>query len=221
MAIEAVVFDIGGVLELTPATRWQDRWAASLGMSVSGLDARLNAVWAAGEIGAVSYEEVERQIAQTLGLDAEQLGRLMEDVWSEYLGTLNEDLARYFAALRPRYRTGILSNSFVGAREREQRAYGFADMCDVIVYSHEAGTRKPDPAIYQAVCDRLDVSPQEVVFLDDFGVGLEGARRIGMTAIRFTGTEQAIAELDHVLISTAWRSGGSRLKPRQPDDSVS
>jgi epoxide hydrolase-like predicted phosphatase len=199
MAIAAVVFDIGGVLELTPATRWQDRWAASLGMSVSELDARLGPVWAAGEIGAVSYEEVERDLAQTLGLDAEQLGRFMGDVWSEYLGTLNEALARYFAALRPRYRTGILSNSFVGAREREQRAHGFADMCDVIVYSHEEGTKKPDPAIYQAVCDRLDVSPRDVVFLDDREVGVAGARRIGMTAIRFTDTEQAIAELDHHL----------------------
>jgi beta-phosphoglucomutase-like phosphatase (HAD superfamily) len=38
-----------------------------------------------------------------------------------------------------------------------------------------------------------------VVFLDDFDVGVEGARRIGMTAIRFTNTEQAIAELDHHL----------------------
>jgi putative hydrolase of the HAD superfamily len=199
MAIAAVVFDIGGVLEVTPATRWQDRWAASLGMSVTELDARLGPVWAAGEVGAVSYEEVERQVAQILGLDAEQLGRIMEDAWSEYLGTLNEDMARYFAALRPRYRTGILSNSFVGAREREQRAYGFGDMCDVLVYSHEEGTKKPDPAIYQAVCDRLDVSPSEVVFLDDFDVGVKGARRIGMTAIRFTDTEQAIAELDHHL----------------------
>ena len=199
MAIKAVVFDIGGVLELTPATRWQDRWAASLRVSVSDLDARLGPLWAAGEIGAVSYEQVEGQVAQTLGLDAEQLARFMEDVWSEYLGSLNEDLARYFAALRPRYRTGILNNSFVGAREREQRVYGFADMCDVIVYSHEEGTKKPDPAIYQGVCDRLDVSPQEVVFLDDFDVGVQGARRIGMTAIRFTDTEQAIAELDHHL----------------------
>jgi epoxide hydrolase-like predicted phosphatase len=95
--------------------------------------------------------------------------------------------------------TGILSNSFIGAREREQRAYGFADMCDVIVYSHEEGTKKPNPAIYQAVCDRLDVSPSEVVFVDDLDVGVEGARRIGMTVIKFTDTEQAIAELDHHL----------------------
>jgi hypothetical protein len=36
-------------------------------------------------------------------------------------------------------------NSFVGAREREQALYGFKDMCDVIVYSHEVGWLKPDP----------------------------------------------------------------------------
>ncbi len=199
MAIEAVVFDIGGVLELTPPTRWQDRWAASLGMSVFELEARLGPVWTAGEIGAVSCDEVERHVAQSLGLDVEPLGRFMADVWSEYLGTLNEDLATYFAALRPRYRTGLLSNSFVGAREREQLAYGLADMCDVIVYSHEEGTKKPDPAIYKTVCARLDTSPRKVAFLDDCEVGVEGARRIGMTAIRFTDTEQTIAELDHHL----------------------
>ncbi|MGH2867722.1 MAG: HAD family hydrolase [Solirubrobacteraceae bacterium] len=199
MAIEAVVFDIGGVLELTPATRWQDRWAMSLGIAVSELEARLASVWAAGEIGAVSYEEVQRHIAQTLGLDAEQLGRFMDDVWSEYLGTLNEELARYFAALRPRYRTGIVSNSFVGAREREQGAYGFAEMCDVIVYSHEEGTKKPDPVMYRIVCDRLGVSPPDVLFLDDFDVCLQGALEVGMTAVKFTDTEQAIAELDRHL----------------------
>jgi quinol monooxygenase YgiN len=35
--------------------------------------------------------------------------------------------------------------SFVGAREKEQAAYGFAERCDRIIYSHEAGLAKPDP----------------------------------------------------------------------------
>jgi hypothetical protein len=37
-----------------------------------------------------------------------------------YLGTANTELIEYARSLRPRFRTGILSNSFVGAREREQ-----------------------------------------------------------------------------------------------------
>ena len=44
----------------------------------------------------------------------------MADLWREYLGTANTELIEYARRLRPRYRTGILSNSFVGAREREQ-----------------------------------------------------------------------------------------------------
>jgi len=40
----------------------------------------------------------------------------MADLCAEYLGTLNVELTNYFRELRPRYRTAMLSNSFVGAR---------------------------------------------------------------------------------------------------------
>jgi epoxide hydrolase-like predicted phosphatase len=109
---------------------------------------------------------------------------------------LNERLARYFAGVRPRFRTAILSNSFVGARERERAAYGFEDMCDLIVYSHEEGTKKPELRFYEIACERLGVSPHEALFLDDFPACVEGAQRAGMTAITFIDNEQAIAELD-------------------------
>jgi beta-phosphoglucomutase-like phosphatase (HAD superfamily) len=58
-------------------------------------------------------------------------------------------------------------NSFVGAREREQALYGFKDMCDVIVYSHEVGWLKPDPRVYRVACERLGCAPDEAVLLDD------------------------------------------------------
>ena len=63
---------------------------------------------------------MERCVGTALGLDAAGVAELMDELWVEYVGRLNEELAEYFASLRPRYRTGILSNSFVGAREREQ-----------------------------------------------------------------------------------------------------
>lgn len=199
MAIDAVIFDIGGVLEITPATSWDDRWAARLGLDRSDMISRLEPIWNAGEIGAISLDDIEQWATEALGLREAEVPAFMDDQWSEYLGTLNEDLARYFAELRPRFRTGILSNSFVGAREREQDAYGFEEMCDVVVYSHEEGIRKPDARFYGIVCDRLGVQPQTVLFLDDVQACVEGARRVGMTPIRFVNNEQAIAELDHHL----------------------
>jgi HAD superfamily hydrolase (TIGR01509 family) len=174
MRIEAVIFDIGGVLEITPPTGWQERWAGTLGLSPPRLEEHLAPIFRAGATGGMSLPEVEQSIAGALGLKTAALSQFMGDLWTEYLGTLNEPLASYFERLRPRYRTGILSNSFVGAREREQERYGFADICDGLVYSHEEGLLKPDPRFYLIACDRLGVLPENAVFLDDVEVCVEG-----------------------------------------------
>ena len=203
VTLRAVVFDIGGVLEHTPRTGWQRRWARRLGLSESAFAQRLSPFWSLGDIGALDLSEVERRTAQALALDDRALRELMDDMWHEYLGALNAELAAYFASLRPRYRTGILSNSFVGAREREQAAYGFAEMCDAVVYSHEEGSRKPQPAFYRVVCERLGVTPEQALLLDDLPMCVDGARAVGMTAIRFQDTAQAIAELNDRLDADA------------------
>jgi epoxide hydrolase-like predicted phosphatase len=199
VTIEAILFDIGGVLELTPPTGWQERWGATLGLSTDELLARLEPAAGGGDTGAMTLPQVERAIAAALGLDGAALERLMDDLWSEYLGTLNEELADYFAALRPRYRTGILSNSFVGARERERERYSFEEMCDVIVYSHEEGLLKPDPRAFLLACERLNTSPARCVLLDDAEENVEGARAIGMHAVAFADNAQAIRDLEQLL----------------------
>jgi HAD superfamily hydrolase (TIGR01509 family) len=195
MAIEAVLFDIGGVLERNPRTGWEQRWATELGMSIEEFDRRLAPVGRPGSIGEITLYGAERRIATVFGLDEPSLQRFMDDLWNEYLGTLNEELTAYFASLRPSYRTGIVSNSFAGAREREQAAYGFEDLCDTIVYSHEVGCVKPDPRIYQIALERLDVSAGRTVFLDDVQRNVDGALAVGLEAIRFVDTESAIRDL--------------------------
>jgi epoxide hydrolase-like predicted phosphatase len=197
--IEAAVFDIGGVLEYTPATGWEQRWAEELGLSRDEFERRLGPLWEPGAIGSASLAEIERQTAEEFGLDERKLRRLTADIWAEYLGTLNGELARYFSALRPRLRTGIISNSCVGARERERAAYGFEEMCDVIVYSHESGVAKPDPRIYQLACTRLGVAAERTIFVDDRETCVAGARAVGMHAIQFLSTDQTIAAVNALL----------------------
>src|SRR5262245_39768229 len=204
--LRAVVFDVGGVLEVNPATGWPERWAARLGCSEDDLAQRIDGLWSGGDVGAVTLAEIERRTADALDLDDGALGELMNDAWAEYLGSLNCPLAEYFQSLRPRFKTGILSNSFVGAREREQDAYGFEHMCDTIVYSHEVGHLKPEPAAYAIVCDRLGVDPAEVLFLDDVQTNVDGARASGMRAITFLNTTQAISELEAQLLTRAGRA---------------
>lgn len=199
MAVRAVVFDIGGVLELTPSLGVTEKWEELLGLQPGDLNARLRDVWAPGSLGQITEEQVHEQIGERLGLGAGVVEDFMADTWREYLGTPNTELIGFFRGLRPQYLTGIVSNSFVGARHREQEAYGFEDYTDTIVYSHEVGVAKPDPRIYEMATHRLDVRPAEVVFLDDREVCVEGARAVGMQAIQFIDTGQAIADIRALL----------------------
>ena len=199
MVIRAVVFDIGGVLEITPNLGVMRHWEDRLGLPAGGLEERMHDAWAGGSIGTVTENDVHQAVRERLGLDGRQLAAFMADLWREYLGTPNTELIEYARQLRPRYRTGILSNSFVGAREREQAAYGFEDLVDEIVYSHEAGMSKPDPRIYALACARLDVRPQETVFLDDAEPCVAGACDAGLHAIRYQDNAQAIAEIERLL----------------------
>jgi putative hydrolase of the HAD superfamily len=142
---------------------------------------------------------VHRAATERLGLDQRQLAEFMADLWREYLGTANSELIEYARGLRPRYRTGILSNSFVGAREREQAAYGFEDLVDEIIYSHECGMSKPDPGIYALACARLAVEPAAMVFVDDYEPCVEGARQAGIHAVLYRDNDQVIGDIEKLL----------------------
>ena len=67
MAIRAVVFDIGGVLEITPQTGWVEKWEVHLHLKPGELDERLMEVWKDGSIGTMSEEEVEQSIGGSWG----------------------------------------------------------------------------------------------------------------------------------------------------------
>lgn len=203
MAIRAVVFDIGGVLELTPELGVRERWERVLGLGPGELDERLKSVWRGGSVGSLSEEEVGRGIAEMTGMSAARVAEFMGDVWEEYLGTPNVELTEFFRGLRPKYRTALLSNSFVGARERERERYRFEELCDLIVYSHEVGMEKPDPRIFELTCERLDVRPEETVFLDDFAPHVEAARALGIHAILFEGNARAMAAVEACLRADA------------------
>jgi putative hydrolase of the HAD superfamily len=199
LTIRAIVFDIGGVLEITPRTGWEKGWETRLGLQQGGLVERLGPVWRDGDVGNVSEEEMEKRTGEILGLDREQLDAFLRDLWDEYCGTLNTELADYFASLRPHYITGIISNSFVGARRIEHERYGFGDMCDLIVYSHEVGVKKPDRRIFEIACERFGVQPSEIIFLDDVEAAVTAARKLGIHAFLFNDNAQAIADIEACL----------------------
>jgi putative hydrolase of the HAD superfamily len=177
-------------------------WETRLGLPAGELSERMHDAFMGGGIGTITEDDVHQALREHLGLDDQQVAAFMADIWREYLGTPTTELIEYTRLLRPRYRTGILSNSFVGAREKEQAAYGFEDLVDDIVYSHEAGMSKPDPRIYAIACTRLGVRPDETVFVDNTDYCVAGAREAGMHAVHFQHNAQAIEDIERLLASS-------------------
>ncbi len=87
-------------------------------------------------------------------------------------------------ALRPPYRTALLSNADVSLPGR-LRAARLDALFDAVVCSAEVGIAKPDPAVYRLAAARLGLPPEACVFVDDAEPNVEAARAVGMTAIHY------------------------------------
>lgn len=205
MAIEAVVFDIGGVLAVVDDASWPEVWVRSwetrIGLAPGSFAAGLARHDPGGSVvtGELTEAQMRRMYAGALGLDDAQADEMMAEMWDAYCGTLDVTLRDYAASLRPAHTTAILSNSADGARREEQRRHGFEDLVDVVLYSHEIGLAKPDAAVYTYTSDRLGVRPDEIVFLDDVAENVEAARALGWHAVLHTDTESSIRQVDALL----------------------
>lgn len=196
--IRAVVFDIGGVLEVIDDAVFPGPAERRLGLADGAISRGLEALPGDAVLGQVTEQEVRAEWQRSLGLDDAQADELMADFWRWYVGTLDRPLHAWFAAQRPERLTGILSNSGPGAREAE-RGHGFEDITDVIVYSHEVGLAKPDPAAYELTARRLGVEPHEVLFLDDVEVNVEAARAVGWHAVLHVDTATSVEEMERII----------------------
>jgi FMN phosphatase YigB (HAD superfamily) len=123
--IRAVVLDIGSVLEVIDDAGFPEPFERRHGLAPGSVAAASD--WPGdAAVGEVTEAQVRAHWQEGLGLTPAQADELMADQWRWYVGTLDQRLFEWFAAIRGRgLKAGILSNSGAGAREAE-RHYGFA-----------------------------------------------------------------------------------------------
>lgn len=122
----------------------------------------------------VEYPGLVRELLTGAGIDVDDagLGRFLEAEHAEWdqarvLGATTHAL---LDALRTRgIRLGLVSNVFDPGWlvRRDLDGMGLTERLDAIVLSSEIGWRKPDPRIYRAALDTLDVAPEEAIFVGD------------------------------------------------------
>jgi len=131
---------------------------------------------------------------------AAQTNRRAEDIATAYAAEhINVPLVDYINKLRPKYKTGLLSNAAYEAFEPRGREIGFDKLFDCTVVSSQIGVTKPDPRIYRHILQKLDVESAESVYIDDSPRLAEAARQLGMKAIHYRDFEQMKAELEALL----------------------
>jgi putative hydrolase of the HAD superfamily len=195
MSIRAIIFDFGGVIVRTEDQTGRLRAAARLGVS---LDELYHTVFDApiavqATVGAVPAEAVWAHATALFKLDPAGLAQLQADFWS---GDRRDDaLVAFIRSLRPAFKTGILSNAWSDGRQIIAEKFGLRDAVDDLVVSAEVGIAKPDRRIFELALARLGVQPAEAIFVDDFARNIEGARALGLPAVHFKSTAQAIAEV--------------------------
>ncbi len=134
-------------------------------------------------IGAIGAEEYSRCCARRLRCQESAARAIVEDAFSG--ANLNHQLADYIASLRPRLRIAALSNNWSFDRALIEKR-GITALCDEIVLSAEEGLKKPDPRIYRILLDRLRLTPDEVVFVDDHAANIAAAVALGMHRVEPT-----------------------------------
>ncbi|RED15061.1 HAD-IA family hydrolase [Parasphingopyxis lamellibrachiae] len=210
MSYSAIIWDFGGVITSSPFDAF-NRMEEARGMPVNSVR-RINATnpdgnaWALferAEIDAAQFDELFAEEARAMGVELRG-----SDVLACLSGDIRPKMVAALDVLKSKgHKLGCITNNVpagkgAGMAGSEQKAMAIADIMtrfDHVIESSKAGVRKPDPRIYQMMCETLDVEPAECVYLDDLGINCKPAAALGMAAIKVTGEAQALDDLGTVL----------------------
>ena len=199
-AIHALIFDYGGVLMRTESQASREQLCRRLGLTLpqlyhlvfEGEDSQLV------QLGRMTPDQRWERIGQQLGLRSrEEALALRREMFAG--DVLDQDLVAYIRRLHGRFKTALLSNATLRLVSTLRDDLHIEDCFDVIVISAQVGLMKPDPAIYHLTLDRLGVTPQQAVFIDDMLENVAAAMALGMRAICFTSRNALLKELQPLL----------------------
>jgi putative hydrolase of the HAD superfamily len=205
MAVEAVIWDFGGVFTSSPFEAF-NRYEAANGLpkdlirtiNATNPDTNAWALFERNEIDAKGFDDLF--LAESTALGHPAPGR---DVLPLLSGSVRPAMVAALKTCKQHFKVGCITNNMVShhspGADETQRPVGamgqIMPLFDAIIESSKAGVRKPDPKIYLMMCELLGVAPAACVYLDDLGINCKPAAALGMTAIKVVSVEQTLAEL--------------------------
>jgi epoxide hydrolase-like predicted phosphatase len=183
--IQAVIFDVGGVMLRTENRAPRQQWEAKLGLPPGGAEALVfgGEVGQKAQLGEITEPELWQWIGSHLDLSVLETAAFRQGFWGG--DRLDTTLISYIRQLKTRYQTAIISNYASNLRPELTDQFKIADAFDEIIISCEEHLMKPDPEIFYRALARLGRQPVEAVFIDDFQHNVAAAEAIGLAAVHF------------------------------------
>jgi HAD superfamily hydrolase (TIGR01509 family) len=126
---------------------------------------------------------------------SDRLSVLLDYVNNIPKGIINEDVVEVIAKLKKAgLKLGLVSNETLEGGEKIKQTE-VAKYFDQILISAEVGLMKPQREMFELMLKKLDVRPEEFIFVDDAEKSLENANEIGFTPLLFFGSEDLIVKL--------------------------
>jgi HAD superfamily hydrolase (TIGR01509 family) len=126
--------------------------------------------------------EIQKNLAQELP-NSKSAAAVLE--WSIYHGYIDREVISYLKSLSQSVPLVLLTNA-TSRLNADLASGGIRDSFAKVFNSSELGMIKPDPRIFQHVCDFFGVSPKESLFIDDSKANVVAAAKLGLQSIRFT-----------------------------------
>ena len=208
MTIKTIIFDFGGVITNSPIEGFKKLenthgYAKGLITSINMNNPNSNA-WGQSERGEINIDTFLSQFEK----EALEIGQKINanEILKQLYGSLRPIMVNKIISLAKskKYKLICLTNVLKGMKkfmpkEREEAVNNILSYFDVIYESYKIGMRKPESRIYEYIIENLAIIPNEAVFLDDLGMNLKTAKKLGINTIKVVDPEESIKELDLLL----------------------
>lgn len=203
--LQAVLWDFGGVLTSSPFEAFS-RYEVEKGLpkdfvrSVNARNIHDNA-WARLERSEVTGEEFDTLFrAESRALGHEVPGA---DILGLLSGDIRPAVVEALKICKSKVKIGCITNNAPVGKgagmssdaAKAARVSEILGLFDHVIESSKIGLRKPDPRIYEMMCETLDVDPARCIYMDDLGINLKPARAMGMHTIKVLNEAQLLRDL--------------------------
>lgn len=193
--VEAVVFDLGGVLLDVQLQRTLRAFEA---LDIRGLGAAEvidgnRACFRDLELGLITQEEFAEAVRRTFPAVADVSDGALLEAWNAMLMPFDERRVELLRELGKHCPVYLLSNTNLPHRIRFRESFrerfggSFDELFVRCFYSDELHLRKPDPEIYRSVARQIGMQPGNLLFIDDNEANVSAARSEGWQACHLTG----------------------------------